>query len=167
MKIKSVHILVSLFVALGFLGACQTENENPITNPTSTMTPVEVVEQHFEAEKTNNMDAWLATMTEERREGFTDPDLFKYLKSLKINQIYELSGDELKDRLKHILNSEKAKEMNLSADNVAIVNVNFTAEYDPTKSPFSGTFEWTYILLRKNNDSPWLIQDWGEGYGGI
>lgn len=167
MNSRNVHILVLLLVTLSFLGACQTKNEIFVTPPTNTMTPVEVVEQHLEACRTNNMDAWLSTMTEEKREGFTDPDLFKYLKSLKINQIYELFGDELEDRAKYVLDSEKAKELNLSADNIAIVNVNFTVESDTTKSPFNGTFEWTYILIRNNNDSPWLIQEYGVGNGGI
>jgi hypothetical protein len=162
-----MHILVLLLVTLSFLGACQTKNKISVTSPASTIPPAEVVGQHFEAMKTNNMDAWLSTMTEEKREGFTDPDLFKYLKSLEINQIYELHGDELEDRLKRILNGEKAKELKLSADNIAIFHVNFTVESDTTKSPFNGTFEWTYTLLRENNDSPWLIQDWGVGNGGI
>ena len=132
-----------------------------------TITPVEVVGLHFEAEKINNMDAWLSTMSEEKRKGFTDPDLFKHLKSIEINQVYELYDDELEDRLKTILNSEKAKELNLSSDNIAIIHVNFTVESDTTKSPFNGTFEWDYILLRENNNSPWLIQEWGIGNGGI
>lgn len=158
MNNKRVHILVFLLVTLSFLGACQTKNN---------MTPVEVVEQHFEAMKTNNMDAWLSTMTEEKREGFTDPDLVKYIKSLEINQIYELNGDELEDRLKYVLDGEKAKELHLTPDNIAIFDVNFNVESDTTKSPFNGTFQWEYILLRKDNDSPWLIQGWGVGNGGI
>jgi hypothetical protein len=131
------------------------------------ISPVEVVGLHFEAMQPNNMDAWLSTMTEEKRKGFTDPDLFEYLKSIKINQIYELYGDELEGRLKTILNSEKAKELNLSSDNIAIIHANFTVESDTTQSPFNGTFEWDYILIKENNNSPWLIQEWGAGNGGI
>jgi len=149
---------------LSFLGACQTENKNSV----AALSPVEVVVKHFVAKKTNDRDAWLSTMTKEKKE-FLDSEYLDYgLIKLEINQICELSGDELKNRLRNVINSEKAKELNLSADNISIVNVKFTAEYDNTKvSDSSGTMEWTYILIRENSASPWLIQAWGVGNGGI
>lgn len=41
-------------------------------------------------------------------------------------------------------------------------------EYDNTKVPSqSGEIEWHFNLIRQKNKSPWYIQGWGYGYGGI
>jgi len=164
LKSRSAYILILLLMVLSFLGAYQSESKNTA----AALSPVEVVVKHYIAKKTNDRNAWLSTMTEEKKEFLDSKHLDYGLIKLEINEIYELSGEELENRINRILDSEKAKELNLSADNISIVNVKFTAEYDNTKvSDSSGTMEWTYKLIRDNNDSPWLIQAWGVGRGGI
>ena len=160
MKSKSAYILILLLIVLSFLGACQSESKNTA----AALSPVEVVVKHYVAKKTNDRDAWLSTMTEENKEFLDSKHLDYGLIKLEINQIYELSGEELENRINSALDGTTAKELNLSADNISYVNVKFTAEYDNTKvSDSSGTMEWTYVLIRKNKDSPWLIQAWGVG----
>ncbi len=56
----------------------------------------------------------------------------------------------------------------MKADNIAVVSALYEAKYDGTIAPSSfGDFDWHYVLIRENKNSPWYIQEWGYGFGGI
>lgn len=160
---KKRILITACLCLLLFVSACQN-NDNQTTALTSETSPAEVVTLHLKAEATNDWNLWLSTITEERQPDFTDPDLYKYLKSLTITEVFEITGKQVEDRKKSILSSENGQKNNLNADNIAFVYADFTVESDTTKSPYCGTFQWVYTLYRTDSNSPWLIQDWGQGY---
>lgn len=131
-------------------------------NPTA----ISVVKKYLEAIKTNDYDAWLSTLTPERQKGFSRESNGEFgVISLNILDIHY----ETDTGYKHsILKSERAREKGLTADNIAEVYALYDVKYDGTKVPSSsGKIEWHFTLIREDNKSPWYIQEWGYGYGGI
>lgn len=129
-------------------------------------TPISVVTKYLEATKTNDYDAWLSTITPERKKAFAREANGEFgVISLDILAIYYEKDTQYKH---NILKSERAIEKGLTADNIAVVDALYQAEYDGTKVPSnSGKIDWLFFLIREDKNSPWYIQEWGYGYGGI
>lgn len=133
-------------------------NKNP--------TAIDVVTKYFEAMRENDYDAWLSTMTEERQKGFSYNEKCELgVISLDILDVHY----ETDLRYKHaVVNCERAVNMGLTADNIAIVYAIYDAKFDHTKVPNDdGKIEWHFSLIRKDKNSQWLIAAWGYGVGGI
>ena len=136
----------------------EKSNKNP--------TAISVVTKSLEATKTNDYDTWLSTFTAETQKRFSREANGKFgVISLDILDIHYQTDT----RYKHnILKSERAIEKGLTADNIAIISALYKAKYDGTQPPSSfGDFDWHYVLIREDKNSPWYIQDWGYGFGGI
>lgn len=137
----------------------------------SDLEPVGVVKLYFDAFKNGNWDSWLSTMTEDKKQGFSEKfDLNSGLILFKINEIYEYEEghEERRNHLdainRAIENSEETEK--IDDGNIAFVYVDFTTDYRNPKSPPVQSAEWVFTLIREDSDSPWLIQSWGYGYGG-
>ncbi|KUO51856.1 MAG: hypothetical protein APF76_15020 [Desulfitibacter sp. BRH_c19] len=137
-------------------------DEKVNNNPTA----ITVVEKYLIAMRENDYDTWLSTLTREKQRGFSREMNGDFgVISLKILDIHYESDTGYKHS---ILKSEKANEIGLTADNIAVVYALHDVKYDNTKVPTqSGEIEWRFDLIRKDNKSPWYIQGWGYGYGGI
>lgn len=86
--------------------------------------------------------------------------------SLSINRVQVVENAQ---HLQNILNDEDAAKMRLTKENIALVDAYINVQYDGTKVPYnSGTNEYIgFTLIRRDKDSPWLINDSGQGLGGV
>lgn len=162
---KGLVALCVFLIAVGCVGAVGCDSGTATTlgdNPTA----VSVVQDHLAALKNNDYDRWLSTLSKERRESFSkQADRDFHIVSLTVNDVHEELDESYKTS---VLRSDKARAMGLSAENVSVVAASFTAEYNHEKSPENdGERDWHYILIRDDESSPWLIQAWGWGKGGI
>ncbi|SHJ88042.1 protein of unknown function [Dethiosulfatibacter aminovorans DSM 17477] len=129
------------------------------------LTAISVVEKYFEAMKSNDLESWKSTMTQDKQSGFVEKEENFWIESLDILDIHYESDTGYKHS---ILQDEDAKEMGLTPDNIAVIYVLYDVLYDNSKVPYnSGRINWHFILLREDGQSPWKIQGWGYGYGGI
>jgi len=137
-------------------------DEKTNNNPTA----ISVVKEYLVAKRENDYDTWLSTLTPETQRGFSrEMSGDFWVISFKILDIHY----ETDTGYKHsILKCEKANEIGLTADNIAVVYALYDVKYDNTKVPSqSGEIQWRFDLIREDNKSPWYIQGWGYGYGGI
>lgn len=170
--IKAHSIALISIVLLLCIGGCTPVNEATAgTNETqlvtaTDMSPVEVVSLYFIAQRTDNQELFQSTLAEEF---IGDGQALNYgLVSLTIHEIFQVDGEELEMHLVPILDGEKAKELGIGRENIAVVHVRYEGIYDGTKVPFdSREYEWNFNLYRQDSRSPWKISSWGEGYGGL
>lgn len=119
---------------------------------------IETVEEYFDAQRTNDFDRFISVLTDDH--GFTreNNSEFGVINLIIIDMLFE-SDSHFETRM---LNSKKAEELGWNADNMSVVVVNFEAEYDNTKVPTQGgQKEYRFLLIRNDENSRWLIQDWG------
>jgi len=86
--------------------------------------------------------------------------------SFSVNSVQEVHNAQ---HIKNILADEDAVKMGLKKENIALVDAYVNAQYDNTKVPTGGG-ENQYIgftLVRKDNSSPWIIANFGQGMGGV
>ena len=136
----------------------EKSNKNP--------TAISVVTKYLEATKTNDYDTWLSTLTTEKQKGFSRERNQEFgVISLDILDIHYQTDTGYKH---NILKSERAIEKGLTADNIAEIFAFYEVKYDGTKVPSNGgKIGWGFTLIRDDKNSPWYIQEWGYGYGGI
>jgi len=86
--------------------------------------------------------------------------------SLSINSVRTVENAQ---HLQNILEDEDAAKMGLTKENIALVDAYINVQHDGTKVP-NQSGDNVYIgftLIRQDKDSPWLINDYGQGLGGV
>ena len=86
--------------------------------------------------------------------------------SLSINSIQVVENTQY---LQNILEDPDAAKMGLTKENVALVDAYINVQYDGTKVP-NQSGDNVYIgftLVRQDKGSPWLINNYGQGLGGV
>lgn len=86
--------------------------------------------------------------------------------SLAINSVKTVENVQ---HLQNILEDEDAAKMGLTEENIALVDAYINVQYDGTKVPYnSGDNVYIgFTLIRQDKDSPWLINNYGQGLGGV
>mgnify|MGYP001028400670 FL=1 len=171
-SIKAHSIALISIALLLCIGGCAPANEAAAgINEThlimaTDMSPVEIVSLYFIAQRTDNQELFQSMLAEEF---IDDGQALNYgSMSLTIHEIYQVDGEALEMHLVPILDGEKAKELGIGRENIAVVHVRYEGIYDGTKVPFdSREYEWNFNLYRQDSRSPWKISNWGEGYGGL
>jgi len=86
--------------------------------------------------------------------------------SLSINSVQAVENAQ---HLQNILGDEDAAKMGLTKENIALVDAYINVQHDGTIVP-NQSGDNVYIgftLIRQDKDSPWLINDYGQGLGGV
>lgn len=137
---------------LSFYQKDEKSNKNP--------TAISVVKKYLESTRKNDFDSWMSTLASDRQKGFSKEANGDFgVINLEILDLHYEADTIYKH---NILKSEKAIQNGWTAENIAIVYALYNASYDHTKVPSSdGKTEWHFWLIRKDTNSPWLIQDWG------
>ena len=151
-------VILSAILVVIFTASCRSKN--------LTLSPVEVVKKNIEATIMNDYNTWISTLEEEKSKGFSMENNGEFgVISLTINRLEEVSDQH---HIEMILQSENAKRLGITVENIALVDSNIDVEYDGAKVPeISGNVSWRYILTRTDKNAPWLIREWGYGTGGI
>lgn len=85
---------------------------------------------------------------------------------LSINSVQAVENAQ---HLQNILGDEDAAKMGLTEENIALVDAYINVQHDGTKVP-NQSGDNVYIgftLIRQDKDSPWLINNYGQGLGGV
>jgi len=86
--------------------------------------------------------------------------------SLCINSVRAVENAQ---HLQNILEDEDAAKMGLTKENIALVDAYINVQHDGTKVP-NQSGDNVYIgftLIRQDKDSLWLINNYGQGLGGV
>lgn len=171
LRIRPIALVIGAVLFL-CLGGCTAPSETTggadasglvLTND---MSPVEVVSLYFIAQRTDNQELFQSILAEEF---VGDGQALNYgLVSLTIHEINQVEGEALEMHMAPILEGEKAHELGIVREDIAIVRVRYEGIYDGAKVPMdSGEYDWNFNLYRQDSSSPWKISNWGEGYGGL
>jgi hypothetical protein len=132
--------------------------------------PTSVVERYLTAKRSNDYEAWKATLWAARQDSqaftpsFEKPGDLGVL-SLSVEKV--AASDEETARIRKMYaGSDLAKSHGWSDDyiakNLVAVTAQYTVDYDNTKVPYpEGALTQYFYLVRDDANSPWLIWDSG------
>ena len=140
-KMKKKIILVILFLPFIFAGCLKSQTQLSNSQRLS-LEPKQVVENYFKYRNEKNSKGILSTLTEKYATYNTIWE-FENLKSSTLNTIVEESNTELAVIYK--------------------VEYELKNKKDGVSSQDSGKYIWTFTVIRKDKNSPWLIDNYGEG----
>ncbi|WP_150844679.1 MULTISPECIES: DUF4829 domain-containing protein [unclassified Clostridium] len=151
------NAMIMISITLILLGGCSSEsNRATDTKGDSAQT---VVENYFKYENEKNKDKLLTTLTEH----FNAPNVvwgFDNLESTKIINIEEEMDEKVKEGYLH---NGRGSINGTTENNLKVYKVKYKVKYknDEASPQNSGIYDWWYFVIRKDENSPWLIDDMG------
>jgi hypothetical protein len=138
MKRLSIIWLLCLLVVLLTSCSLQTSTDN------SNISAEQVVKDHFKWRNEKNLAKLEETLTEKRKGIQWNLDNLEYVKLLEIIEVT------------NSITNPKPKE------NTKVFKVKYEIKFKEEKGPQnSGTYEWYYFVVKEQQNSPWLVDDWG------
>lgn len=139
--------------------------------PTAKSGAASVVQRHLEALANNHYEAWKSTLwpAKKNEQNFT-PTFEKPgdlgVISLSVEKA-EVSDEATQQMIERYAGCELAQSYNWSdqyiMENMIVVYARYTVDYDNKKVPYNeGTMDKNFILIRDDENSPWLIWDSGH-----
>lgn len=151
-KILKVYISI-IITTLILLVGCSNENTTKVDSAQT------VVEKYFQYKNEKNEDKLLTTLAEH----YNAPNVvwgFENLDSIKILNIEEEMDEKFKNGY---LSHGRGSINGTSENNVKVYKVKYDVKYkeDGVGTQDSGIYEWWFFLIRKDENSQWLIDDMG------
>lgn len=145
------------------LTGCTTQNSKNEKIDVALLKPKEVVEGFFKYYNQKNLEG-MNTFTTEKNQLSWEFDNLEYIKVINIIEDTNKTNKEvyLRDMKKgQIIDMEKEKS---ELENVTIFNVDFYVKYkkEGIGPSDSGRDKYSYTLIRKEKNSPWLISAFGH-----
>lgn len=170
MKLKFICICMSLSLLLILSGctkkastvstdATNQTNSKQVSSNTNLSDPKQVVENYYKYENEKNKEGMLSTLTKDYGKSNLE-SLFKKLDYIKVTNISEETNSQVKEGY---LSAGKGKTNGVKAENVKVYKVFYDVKYKEgaQTAEESGKNQcWMYVI-RKDNNSPWLIDDIG------
>lgn len=153
-NLKFFIIIIITFLTLI---SCSKESNKAID--TEDDSAKNVVENFFKYENEKNKDKLLTTLTER----YNSPNVvwgFENLDIIKILNIAEEEDEKYKER--YFING-RGSVNGVAKNNLKIYKVEYEVKFikDGVGPKDSGIYEHWYFLIRKDENSPWLIDDMG------
>jgi hypothetical protein len=148
------------------LTGCTTQNSEDKSVEMAFLEPKDVIEEYFKYYNQKNLEG-MNSLTTERNQSSKSAWGFDNLEYIKITDIIEDTNQTnkeiyLRSRKKgQIIDTEKEKS---ELENIIIFKVGFEVKYkkEGVGPNDSGNYEYNYILIRKDKNSPWLIDSYGH-----
>ncbi|MGI6662393.1 MAG: DUF4829 domain-containing protein [Bacillota bacterium] len=129
-----------------------------------------VVREHLEATRDNNYEAWSSTLSEKRRQAYTEETKgFDGEFGVISLTVHEVRVSLVQTCVMRDLysGSDLANSLGWSdefvAENMVVVLAKYTVDYDHTKVPFTeGNISQYWYVVRDDQDSPWLVWEAGS-----
>lgn len=151
-KFLKVYISI-IIVTLILISGCSNENTTKIDSAQT------VVENFFDYKNEKNKDKSLTTLTER----YNSPNVvwgFENLDSIKIINIEEEMDEQFKNTY---LNAGRGSINGTLENNIKVYKVKYDVKYkeDGIGPEDSGIYEKWFFVIRKKENSQWLIDDMG------
>ena len=117
--------------------------------------PTDIVTRHLTAEKNNDFKLWISTLT-------ANHQFSQNVLGVISLDIIEVKNELNSQYMDYALKSSEAIQNGWTKDNFAFVWATYDILHDNTLVPDdNGRMEIVYELFRTDENSPWLIKDWG------
>lgn len=158
MKRKNLRLNILIVIAVVFLVGCSNQGNKAAVNSQGDSAQ-SVVEKNFQYKNEKNKDKLLTTLTEQ----WNAPNVvwgFENLDSIKIISIKEEKSEEIRNGY---LKYGRGSMNGTIENNLKVYKVKYKVKYknDRLETQGSGTYDCWYFLIRKDENSPWLIDDSG------
>lgn len=139
--------------------ATNQANSKQVDNNTNLSDPKQVVENYYKYKNEKNKEGMLSTLTKGYNESNIE-SLFKKLDYIKITNISEETNPQLKEGYLH---DGKGKTNGVKSENVKVYKVFYDVKYKDgaQAAEKDGKNQCWFYVIRKDNNSPWLIDDIG------
>ncbi|WP_350445884.1 DUF4829 domain-containing protein [Anaeromonas frigoriresistens] len=146
-----------VIITVSILVGCSNESKKVVDSKDDSAQTV--VENYFKYKNEKNKDKLLTTLTEH----WNTQNVvwgFENLDSIKIINIEEEKDEKVKEGY---LNNGRGSINGIIENNLKIYKVKYEVKYknEGVGSQDSGTYDWWYFVIRKDESSPWLIDDMG------
>lgn len=153
-----IRISFLLIIAVIILFGCSTQSDKVAITSQSNSAQV-VVEKYFRYYNEKNKEKLLTMLTEH----WNAPNVvwgFDNLNSMKIINIEEEKSQTIR---KMYLNNGRGSINGTAGNNLKVYKVKYEVKYKKNGMgpQDSGTYDWWYFVIRKDESSPWLIDDFG------
>lgn len=153
LRVNIILIIITLIVFVG----CSKDSNRPIDSKGDSAQMV--VENFFKYKNEKNKDKLLTTLTEH----YNAPNVvwgFDNLDSVKILKIEEEKNENAKESYLH---NGRGSINGTTENNIEVYKVKYEIKYknDGVGPQDSGIYDWWYFVIRKDENSPWLIDDMG------
>lgn len=157
---KKKLILIVLFLILILTGCSLADKKTNVSN-LDKLTPKEVVESYFKYYNEKSRSGMFSTLTK----WHNTPNMnfeFDNLKSIKLMDIAEDLDSKPKEAY---MKNGRGGINGVKKENMKIYKVTFYVKLkkDGASAMTSGLHIESFTVIRKNENSPWLIDDHGEG----
>lgn len=159
MKYKILKINIFIILTLFILCSCGIKSTNKTADSQSN-SPQNVVEKFFQYKNEKDKSKLLTTLTEHWNDQNVIWD-FGSFDSIKITNIEELKNKLVNEGyLKH----GRGAVNGTTETNLAVFNVEYETKYRKyfIGPEASNKCSWQFFVIRKDVNSPWLIDDFGD-----
>ncbi|MEG6523316.1 DUF4829 domain-containing protein [Desulfotomaculum sp. 1211_IL3151] len=148
--------ILLIIVMIIFVG-CSKDSHSKVDS--QSYSAQSVVEKYFQYRNEKNKDKLLTTLTEH----WNAPNVvwgFENLDSIRIINIEEEKNEKVK---KLYLSTGRGSINGTKENNLKVYKVKYVVKNknDSVGPQESGTYEWWYFVIRKDESSPWRIDDFG------
>lgn len=155
LKINNI-LMITIITLFIFVGCSNNINkEKDSTNDSAKV----VVENYFKYQNEKDKDKMLTTLTQR----YNAPNVvwgFENLKNVKLLNIEEETDENVREGY---LTNGMVSINKTTKDNLKVFKVKYEINYkkDGIGPKDSGTYDYWYFVIRKDSNSPWLIDDMG------
>lgn len=157
-KISMVFLFLC-FLLLLLSGCSQVKNTNATSVESNKLQPKQVIENYFKYYNEKNRQGVMSTLTSWHNK----PNVvfgFENLKSITLISIEDADMRITDGYLKY----GRGKENGVKVNNVMSYKVTYQSVYSKDTPPWPNGKDYDYItLIKKDDSSPWLIDDIGKG----
>lgn len=158
MKLKNSTLIIIFCLVVIIFSGC-SEESTKISDTSKKDSAQTVVEKFFQYKNEKNKKKILTTLTDH----WNAPNMvwgFENLDSIKIISIEEEKSDSVR---KGYLSNGRGSVNNTTEENLKVYKVKYDVKYkkDGIGPQDSGIYDWWEFVIRKDENSPWLIDDMG------
>jgi hypothetical protein len=153
LRFKVMLLIITLIILVG----CSNDTNRVIDSKGDSAQTV--VENYFKYKNEKNKDKLLTTLAEH----YNAPNVvwgFDNLNSIKLVSIEEEMDEKFKEGYLH---NGRGRTNGTTENNLKIYKVKYEVNYknDGVGPQDSGIYDWWYFVIRKDEKSPWIIDDMG------
>lgn len=157
MKKIAVFILFLVFI----LSGCSTAKTQAADSKNQQLQPKQVIDNYFKYYNEKNREGVLSTRTEVNKA----PNVVFGFENLKYIKLISMSEDTNPKQKEAYMKYGRGSINGVKEENVIIYKVKYDVKYkkDGIGPQDSGIYIKWFTIIRKDKNSPWLIDDIGEG----
>lgn len=156
---KKLLILILFFLLFIYIGCFTLNKKINFHSQKQLLQPRQVVENYFKYYNEKNREGLLSTLTEEYNNTVWG---FENLEYIRANSITKDTNPIQKEAY---MKYGRGNVNDIKEENVIVYRVEYEVKYknDRISSQNSGKKLWWFTVIRKDENSPWLIDEFGEG----